>query len=356
MTRLISITQFIHKYFFVILLSAYGLAAIMPGPGLFLRDLSFGQISLFNADTLNVSPSLLMLSLLLFNAGIGTKLQELKHLASKPALPFFAFIANALVPIILIFVLHGAMSAWHDQDELQNLLTGLALIVAMPIAGASTAWSQNANGNLSLSLGLVLLSTLLSPITSPIILHTFGLITMGDYSEDLHELAQQGTTAFMSLTVVIPAVAGIILHTVLGENRIAKSRPLLKLANFVLILALNYANAARALPQVLKNPDIDFLIFIIVVTTAMCLISFGAGWALSKVMKTDNADMAALMFGLGMNNNGTGLVLAASALADHPMILLPMIFYTLIQQVIAAAVDWKFFRNEENLCSGILSQ
>ena len=57
--------------------------------------------------------------------------------------------------------------------------------------------------------------------------------------------------------------------------------------------------------------------------------------------------MASLMFGLGMNNNGTGLVLASATLSDHPAILLPMVFYTLIQQVIASIVDWQFFRNED---------
>ena len=50
------------------------------------------------------------------------------------------------------------------------------------------------------------------------------------------------------------------------------------------------------------------------------------------------------MFSLGMNNNGTGLVLAATALADHPAVMLPMIFYTLVQQVIAAIIDLKLFR------------
>lgn len=53
------------------------------------------------------------------------------------------------------------------------------------------------------------------------------------------------------------------------------------------------------------------------------------------------------MFGLGMNNNGTGLVLAASALADHPAVLLPMILYTLVQQVIAAVTDFLIFKSRE---------
>ena len=41
------------------------------------------------------------------------------------------------------------------------------------------------------------------------------------------------------------------------------------------------------------------------------------------------------MFGVGMNNNGTGLVFAAQALADHRLVLLPIIFYNLEQQLVA---------------------
>jgi hypothetical protein len=46
------------------------------------------------------------------------------------------------------------------------------------------------------------------------------------------------------------------------------------------------------------------------------------------------------MFGLGMNNNGTGLVLASLALANHPKVMIPIIFYNLVQQVFAGYVHW----------------
>jgi BASS family bile acid:Na+ symporter len=45
------------------------------------------------------------------------------------------------------------------------------------------------------------------------------------------------------------------------------------------------------------------------------------------------------MFGLGMNNNGTGLVLASLALADHPRVTLPIIFSNLVQHLAAGFVD-----------------
>jgi BASS family bile acid:Na+ symporter len=39
-----------------------------------------------------------------------------------------------------------------------------------------------------------------------------------------------------------------------------------------------------------------------------------------------------------MNNNGSGLVLVALSLADHPAVMLPIILYNLIQRL-AGVVD-----------------
>lgn len=337
MKMISTVVSFIHKYFLLLLLSAYVLAVLCPQAGLYLRHISFGKIILPN-NSINVSPSFLMLATLLFNAGLGISIQEIKGIFKRPILVSVGFLANFLVPIALIFLLRAVLGLWHNNDELQNLLTGLALIIAMPIAGSSTAWSQNANGNMSLSLALVLFSTLTSPIVTPWILHFFGFITTGDYSEDLHELAAAGADWFMFFTVAVPSLLGSAIHFLFGYDKIVRIKTVLKLLNFVILLVLNYSNAATSLPQAFAKPDWDFLSFILAVTSLMCLCAFGAGWLVSKLFKTNKADMAALIFGLGMNNNGTGLVFAATALSDHPTVLLPLVFYTMIQQIMAAII------------------
>ena len=43
------------------------------------------------------------------------------------------------------------------------------MIGAMPIASASTAWAQNAEGNIALSLALVLSSTVLTLVVLPVL-------------------------------------------------------------------------------------------------------------------------------------------------------------------------------------------
>ena len=45
------------------------------------------------------------------------------------------------------------------------------------------------------------------------------------------------------------------------------------------------------------------------------------------------------MFGLGMNNNGTGMVLASAALSTLPCALLPVLAYNLVQHLMAGGAD-----------------
>ncbi len=347
-SALTKLTHFIHKYFLPLLITSYVLAGLLPGPGLALRQLSFGSVSLPALGPTNISISLVMLSFLLFNAGLGIRTKELAGLRKRPLILAVGFLCNIIVPILLVLSFHGLLTRWHNHDELQNMLVGFALIAAMPIAGSSAAWAQNANGNISLSLGLVLSSTILSPLTTPLVLHLYGLITHGDYSEDLHELAQQGTNAFLCLTVVIPSLLGMATHLLVGESKAARFKPYLKLVNFIFLLLLNYSNACTSLPEVFSKPDWDLLTLILASTSLVCSVAFFAGWFISRIFKTDLSDKASLMFSLGMNNNGTGLVLASSALADHPAVLVPMIFYTLVQQIIAAVVDASFFNKSKD--------
>lgn len=280
-----------------------------------------------------------MLALILFNAGLGVRTRELRQLLHNPKLLLIGVVGNIATPLMFIITLSYAMGVWHNPEEVQQILMGLALVASMPIAGASAAWSQNANGNLAVSLGLVLMTTMLSPLLTPAVLHAVGFVTTGDYAEDLHELARDGVTDFLALWVVLPSLLGILAHKLLGEARLESAKSWLKLSNYVILILLNYSNAALTLPKVIKNPDFDFLAVIIVIVTGLCLTAFAVGFGLARMLRTDRASMISLMFGLGMNNNGTGLVLASMALSDHAEIMIPIIFYNLTQHMVAAAID-----------------
>jgi BASS family bile acid:Na+ symporter len=336
-------SHFLHRYFIWFLMGSYVVAAVAPAGGIRIKNVSLGQLALFG-ESVRVSLPMLLLALLLLNAGLGVQTTQLRHLLRRPWILAAGLAGNLFIPIAFIYVVSHSLRVWHNPDEVQNILVGLALVASMPIAGSSTAWSQNANGDLTLSLGLVLFSTLLSPFTTPLALHSVGLMTTGDYSEDLHELAAGGTGGFLAVCVILPSVLGMLIRGAAGGERIARVRPTLKLLNSLNLLLLNYSNASVSLPESIANPDPDFVAVILVIVCALCALAFSTGFFIARLFRADLAQRTSLMFGLGMNNNGTGLVLATLALADHPRVMLPIIFYNLVQHLVAGCVDFLLFR------------
>jgi BASS family bile acid:Na+ symporter len=139
----------------------------------------------------------------------------------------------------------------------------------------------------------------------------------------------------------------VAIRFLVGETAINQAKPYLKLFNIVVLLVLSYSNAAVSLPTAFRHPDIDFLSVTVLIVSALCLVSFAGGWAIARAVSASREQEPALIFGLGMNNNGTGLVLASASLAGHPLVMLPIIFYNLVQHLIAGAIDYVRYRATE---------
>ncbi len=192
---------FLGRHFLAMLFASYAAAALWPAPGLALRTLSLGRVGLGPIRT-EASLPLIMLACLLFNAGLAVDTSKLGGFLRRPRTLAAGLSANIGFPIVFILAVSWWMRSWHNPDEVQSILVGLALVASMPIAGSSTAWSQNADGDMTLSLGLVLGSTFLSPLVTPLALHAVGFVATGDYSEDLHELASGSTGSFLAVGVL----------------------------------------------------------------------------------------------------------------------------------------------------------
>jgi BASS family bile acid:Na+ symporter len=333
------LARFVHAHFLWLIACSYAVAACFPSFGLWIRDVRLGDV-IFGGTKAPVSLSMLMLGFLLLNAGLGVEPGKIREMVRTPKVLAAGLVANLFVPIACIFLVARTLAAvWHNADEAQNIIVGLALVASMPIAGSSTAWAQNAGGELTLSLGMVVASTLLSPLTTPLALHAVGLMASRDYAHALHELAAGGTGIFLTLCVLAPSLVGIGVRRAVGDAGYIAVRARLKLLNSVVLLALNYSNAAVSLPQAVLDPDLDFLVATLGIVVGLCALAFAAGWAIARLLKVSPSQRAALMFGLGMNNNGSGLVLASMAMGNHPQVMLPIIFYNLVQHLVAGIVD-----------------
>jgi BASS family bile acid:Na+ symporter len=332
-------SHFLHRNFIWFLMGSYVVAAVAPRAGLAIKNVSLRQFRLFG-EHVHISLPMLLLALLLLNAGLGVQAERLRHLLWRPWSLIAGLAANLFIPVAYIFAVSLTMRRWHNPEEVQHILVGLAVVAAMPIAGSSTAWTQNANGDLSLSLGLVLFSTLLSPLTTPICFDLVEHMAQGEYRNVLEDLETQGGGMFLAVCVIVPSLLGIAIRPMLGEARIAAVKPTFKLLNSLNLLVLNYTNASVSLPQAFVEHDWDFLAVILTIVVGMCVLAFTAGWLIGRLFRVEMPQRISLMFGLGMNNNGTGLVLATVALSRFPQVMLPIIFYNLVQHLVAGSVDF----------------
>ena len=201
-----SLSHVIHRHFLWLLVGSYILAGICPECGLVIRKVTFGQVTLWG-ETTSISLPMVMLALVLLNAGVGVDARRLKSLLRGPWLLLGGLAANLLVPVGFLLAVSMTTALWHNPDEVQVILVGLALVAAMPIAGSSTAWIQNANGDLALGLGLVVGSTFLSPLTTPITFELAEQMATGEYAQVLDQLEGSSTGVLLVLCAA-PFTAG----------------------------------------------------------------------------------------------------------------------------------------------------
>lgn len=328
-----NLSHLIHRYFIGFLLSSYILAGFFPYFGGWLRSISLGHVSGLG-ETTSLSLPMVLLGILLLNASLS--LTKIRDLVRSPHLLLAGLAANIFLPVIVLYFASLIMSFTSAPENLQSIIVALALLSTVPVAGAATAYTQNSDGDVSLAVGLILISIFLSPWLMPISLHWIDEAAVGDYTAALSQLKGGAPTLVLLFSVLLPSILGLSLRPLLGAQRIESAKPALKLINSICLLLLNYTNASLALPQAFASPEWGFLASAFTFVVLLCSIDFMAGWWLARLLRAKTSQCLALMFGVGMNNNGTALVLASLAFANQPKILISMIIYSLVQNLIAS--------------------
>ena len=326
-----SIYDWLHRRLIWCLLLVYALGALWPEFGLWIRGASASGHS--SGWMLKV-----MLGLLVFNAGLGLDVSQFPQLIRRWRVLAAALVAGAVVPVASVLALGAVWVSVGLTATAAGVVFGLAVVAAMPAAVSSTAWSQNADGNLALSLGLVFLSTIISPLVASGVLGVAsGLLT--SMSETCSADAAHVAAVFLALWVVGPALGGIVVRGIVGSGRIHGIKPYLKLVNLANLLMLNYANAALCLPGVVRQPAWPTLAMVLLPVVGLTLIAYMTGELVARINRVDRTQRTSLLFGAGMRNNGAALVLVSTSLADPGIVLLPIIFYNLVQHLAAGVVD-----------------
>ncbi|WP_285768744.1 bile acid:sodium symporter family protein [Peribacillus sp. SI8-4] len=254
-----------------------------------------------------------------FTGSLGSNFSSLKRVTSNP------------VPILVVLgLLHIVMPIWawllghlvFPGDDLT--ITGLVLGVVIPTGVTSLLWVSIYKGSTLLTLTIVLIDTLLSPILVPYSVAFFSGATV-----------EMNTGAIMKGLIgmiVLPSLLGMLLNQLTR----GKIKPLLgpRLAPFSklslgICVTLNSVKVADYLNHIdAKLITMAILVFFIAFS------GYLLSWMAGRCLKWEKEDIIAVTYTGGMRNIAAG---AALAVAYFPAaVAVPVILGTLFQQILAS--------------------
>jgi hypothetical protein len=74
------------------------------------------------------------LALLLLNAGMNIRLVAAREWLRNGVALTSGLAGNFFIPLLYVLAVSQVLRVWHNPEEVQNILLGLALVASMPIA------------------------------------------------------------------------------------------------------------------------------------------------------------------------------------------------------------------------------
>lgn len=323
-----------HEHFLWLLVGTYVLAAFVPGPGLLIRQYSWG--SPYGSA---VTVPMLLLALLLFCAAAVVRWEHVRQLLQRPGTLLIGALAVWLVPALYVSLVGWVLPAVLGAPKTTGFLVGLALVAAMPVANSSVAWTQNSRGNVALGLGLIVMTILLSPLATPQMLHLMGLALSQEETAQCAQLVARFSGTFFIVWVILPSLAGMGFNRLVGTEMVEHNRIWIRLVSAMALLTLNYTNASLAMPQLFERAAAWAIFLAAALAVSLQLIGVLTAWGFAAQAGLEQESSTALMFGFSMKHTGLALVLAGEVLQDEPRVILLIVLATLLQHILAGIVD-----------------
>ncbi|WP_150466730.1 bile acid:sodium symporter family protein [Francisella sp. SYW-9] len=290
--------NFIQKYFAIIVIAGVSLAILMPSVFIPLKPYI----------TYLLAAIMLIIGL---------------HLQAKD----FVKVANLkwkLVIILLLKLTVTSIAAFIIGKFFGLGLTaliGLVIVGACPGGTASGVMALLARANISLTVSLTFLTTLLAPIFMPLIIYIF-------FSKSI-KLDWFGMFETMAIIVIVPIVLGVLISKF---SKLSKSS-LNKISNIPILLIILIVMVVTALNKgtIILVP-VDIIISVIVLSLFANIV----GYLIGKILGLDIDSRLALLFEFSILDVGLGIVIALVFFGNQAAIAAT--FYAIWQNIVGPII------------------
>lgn len=215
--------------------------------------------------------------------------------------------------LMFLFIIPAAIYNFVKIFD-ENLALGLLLLTAMPAAISSMALTDLAKGNVALSTGITILTSLIAPFSVPLI---FSLLANQDVN--INRL-QMFWTLF--LLIFIPILLSQIAKKIF-TGAVNKTKPAFSAINVLILFIIVYAAIGSQREFIINNPYDTFQKLIVLYVVFIFLHIVGYLFAFGK----SKPDKIAITVSRAYMNISMAIVLAASFF--QPPILILIILSTI---------------------------
>lgn len=244
------------------------------------------------------------LGVAMFGMGLSIKARDFKIVLAKPK--------EVLLGGVLLQYTIMPLSAFVLCKVLQlptDIAIGVILVGCCPGGTASNVITYIAKGDVPLSVGMTIVSTLLAPVITPFLIFMLG----GTW------ITIQFWAMVMSVVkiVLLPVLVGIFIHHYMGE----------RLKSLITIMPLVSSIAIVLLIAGIISVNVDKIfsagLLVLAVVILHNLIGMTLGLTAGKLLKVTYPKATAIAIEVGMQNSGLAVSLATLHFAMNPLATLP---------------------------------
>lgn len=243
------------------------------------------------------------LGVAMFGMGLTIHMGDFQVVFSRPKEVIIGCVAQYTVMPLVAWILAVVFHL------LQDLAIGVILVGCCPGGTASNVITYIAGGDVALSVGMTIVSTLAAPLMTPLL--TYGLA--GAWVE----VSFWAMVLSVVKVILIPVLLGILLHSLFGKQiqKISDILPLISVVSIVMIISGIVANNAEKI--------VSCGVLVLGVVMLHNLFGMGIGLLAAKLLKVEYSRTTAIAIEVGMQNSGLAVSLATANFAANPLATLP---------------------------------
>ncbi len=245
----------------------------------------------------------IFLGVAMFGMGLTIKMGDFQVVFSHPKEVILGCIAQYTIMPFVAWILAVVLKLPED------LVIGVVLVGCCPGGTASNVITYIAGGDVPLSVGMTIVSTLIAPLMTPLLVYVIAGAWV--------EVSFLAMVVSVVKVILIPVLLGIFLRSLFGRQiqKISEVLPLISVISIVMIISGIVAN----------NADKIVTCGVMVLGVVICHNFFGMllGLVIAKVAKVEYSKATAIAIEVGMQNSGLAVSLATANFAANPLATLP---------------------------------